>query len=887
LSKNAIKRSKTATAIAILLIISIGASLTLLPTANAHTPPWQIPTHAKIAVSVNPIGVGQTLNIYMWLGNLPVDGSALTNDYRYHNYKLTITAPDGTVQTQTWVNITDPTNSQYLPFTPTQVGTYALNFTFAGFAVNDFSHLPTSTYVNDTYLSSSVSTTLTVQQEPLPAPINSYPLPQEYWTRPIYGENTDWWSISSNWLGSGSSSYSGMIGPGMKRFPGDAIGPRTGHIMWTKPLQSGGVVGGNNFPIQGNTYFEGSAYVQRFNNPIIVNGKLYYTEPLSFYSETSLAGAAFGPTDCVDIRTGQLVWSRADVPPLSFAYIYDLEDPQQHGVYPAILFASAGGFGAPTVWRAFDADTGNPLFNVTAVPSGTAVIGPQGELLRYVLANAGNSTNPDWRLAQWNSTKLWSGLGFSGNLPNQWVPTISGIVDASNSIGVNSRYDWNISIPWYTTVSPAPSVVAGFYNDLLILRNGSLGVSSVAGKVLPYTYFAVNLNASKGTIGSVLWWNTVTPQADILQISYGGADPVNRVFLETYRDTSNWIGYSMETGQKIWGPTPPQADFDYYGSPGPGTLANVIAYGKLYSSAYAGILYAYDIKTGNLLWTYGNGGPGNSTNSGGNGGFANYPTFINAVGNGIIYLVTTEHTVQTPIYKGSVVRAVDAETGKEIWTLSDYTGEFGSISFAIADGFATYFNGYDNQIYSIGRGPSSTSIAASPKVSTYGGSVLIEGTVMDISAGTKQNEQAARFPNGVPAVSDDGMKDWMGYVYQQKPRPTEVTGVSVTLSVLDANNNFREIGKTTSSTDGFYSLMWTPDIPGKYTVYASFAGSESYWPSHASTAFAVDPAPEAPPVVEPQPLPPTEMYVTGAAIAIIIAVAVTGAILAMLLKRRP
>jgi outer membrane protein assembly factor BamB len=657
--------------------------------------------------------------------------------------------------------------------------------------------------------------------------------------------------------------------------------------MWTKPLQSGGVVGGNNFPIQGNTYFEGSAYVQRFNNPIIVNGKLYYTEPLSFYSETSLAGAAFGPTDCVDIRTGQLVWSRADVPPLSFAYIYDLEDPQQHGVYPAILFASAGGFGAPTVWRAFDADTGNPLFNVTAVPSGTAVIGPQGELLRYVLANAGNSTNPDWRLAQWNSTKLWSGLGFSGNLPNQWVPTISGIVDASNSIGVNSRYDWNISIPWYTTVSPAPSVVAGFYNDLLILRNGSLGVSSVAGKVLPYTYFAVNLNASKGTIGSVLWWNTVTPQADILQISYGGADPVNRVFLETYRDTSNWIGYSMETGQKIWGPTPPQADFDYYGSPGPGTLANVIAYGKLYSSAYAGILYAYDIKTGNLLWTYGNGGPGNSTNSGGNGGFANYPTFINAVGNGIIYLVTTEHTVQTPIYKGSVVRAVDAETGKEIWTLSDYTGEFGSISFAIADGFATYFNGYDNQIYSIGRGPSSTSIAASPKVSTYGGSVLIEGTVMDISAGTKQNEQAARFPNGVPAVSDDGMKDWMGYVYQQKPRPTEVTGVSVTLSVLDANNNFREIGKTTSSTDGFYSLMWTPDIPGKYTVYASFAGSESYWPSHASTAFAVDPAPEAPPVVEPQPLPPTEMYVTGAAIAIIIAVAVTGAILAMLLKRRP
>jgi hypothetical protein len=39
-------------------------------------------------------------------------------------------------------------------------------------------------------------------EEPLPAPITSYPLPAEYWTRPIEGQNTDWWSISSHWLGS-------------------------------------------------------------------------------------------------------------------------------------------------------------------------------------------------------------------------------------------------------------------------------------------------------------------------------------------------------------------------------------------------------------------------------------------------------------------------------------------------------------------------------------------------------------------------------------------------------------------------------------------------------------------------------------------------------------
>ena len=49
---------------------------------------------------------------------------------------------------------------------------------------------------------------------------------------------------------------------------------------------------------------------------------------------------------------------------------------------------------------------------------------------------------------------------------------------------------------------------------------------------------------------------------------------------------------------------------------------------------------------------------------------------------------------------------------------------------------------------------------------------------------------------------------------------------------------------------GFYSYKWKPDIDGKYTVYAKFGGSESYWPSQATTAFAVD---AAAPTATPQP----------------------------------
>jgi hypothetical protein len=104
--------------------------------------------------------------------------------------------------------------------------------------------------------------------------------------------------------------------------------------------------------------------------------------------------------------------------------------------------------------------------------------------------------------------------------------------------------------------------------------------------------------------------------------------------------------------------------------------------------------------------------------------------------------------------------------------------------------------------------------------------------------------------------------------------------------VLDSNNNYREIGTTTSNSDGFFTLNWKPDIEGQYTVYASFAGSESYWPSHAVTSFAVDPAPPAP--AEPEPEPPSiadQYFLPGLAI-IVAAIAIVGAVIVLMLRKR-
>ena len=135
------------------------------------------------------------------------------------------------------------------------------------------------------------------------------------------------------------------------------------------------------------------------------------------------------------------------------------------------------------------------------------------------------------------------------------------------------------------------------------------------------------------------------------------------------------------------------------------------------------------------------------------------------------------------------------------------------------------------------------------------------------------------------------MSGFMAYAYMQMEKPTNTTGVPVTLSVLDSNGNFQQIGTTTSDAEGYYTYNWKPDIPGAYTVYASFGGSTSYWPSQAETSFAVDPAALTPtPAPTAQGLATTNDLMTYMAIsvaAIIIAIAVVGAVSILMLKKRP
>jgi hypothetical protein len=199
------------------------------------------------------------------------------------------------------------------------------------------------------------------------------------------------------------------------------------------------------------------------------------------------------------------------------------------------------------------------------------------------------------------------------------------------------------------------------------------------------------------------------------------------------------------------------------------------------------------------------------------------------------------------------------------------------------------YNCYDGQIYTVGKGPSQLTVTAPNTATTVGTPVVIRGTVMDISAGTKQSEQAARFPNGVPAVSDAIMSAFMAAVYEDQAMPSNVIGVPVTISVLDSNGNFREIGTATSDASGMFSLTWTPDIAGDFTVYATFAGSQAYFGSSAETSFTATsapatPAPTATPLSNLATTTDLMMYIVAAAIAIIIAIAIVGL---LILRKHP
>jgi hypothetical protein len=882
------KRIKTSL-IALLLTLTIaGTALTAFPEVNAAL--YINNSFVYCFASPNVVGVGQEVLIIMWTADMPPDigeqaGTISSPSGRagWANIPIKVTKPDNTSETFT-IPWTDPVGGGFITYIPETIGTYYAQALFPANWKN--------TTADQRYYSAAESNivTFTVQNEQ----IQKYPeapLPTDYWTRPINAINRDWYVLAGNWLGGAAQQPIGAAG-GTTTQLSLGRGPESAHVMWTKPYYAGGVMD-EAFGSTGYfTYFyQGFMFGANAGaGPIIINGRIIYDYRANAHQWQGYF--------CIDLYTGETIFYRNTTTP-SFAQIYNYESPNQHGGIPYLWKTSNVVLPQGCItstglqsWEMQDGYTGETIClvaNVTA--GGTAVYGKDGSMLRYNLVNLGTTASPNYYLQVWNSSAIKTMLqGTSGTNYWSWRPAATN--ESRQSERIYSMYvhngaaafSLNTSIPTANMLGPrnpiqnqTGTIRAVREGEFIII--GTAGLNDNTGTVQGYN---VALSLEKGREGTKLWDSTFLPPRapSNVTISMTGVYPEDGVILfESAKLLKRW-GFDLYTGQQLW-ESEPESPGNYYG------MSDNVYEGKLLTCGYGGVLLAYDMKTGEILWNYTARAEGFESYYGGN-----YPMAISNIVDGKIYIGTGEHSWTQPLYRGRVLQCINASNGAFLWNLpvagvSMPSGNAGSY-FAIADGYLIALNGYDAQIYCIGKGPSATTVTASPKSSVYGSTVLIEGTVTDQSPSGKRNINGGLDTplKGTPAISDDDMTAWMEYIYMQQAKPENAKGVEVTLNAIDPNGNNVPIGKVTSDINGNYAIPYTPEVPGTYQIIASFAGSKSYGPSSETTYITVNEGSTATPTATTQPQTIAETYFVPAIAAIIVLLALVLVILAVLMFRK-
>jgi hypothetical protein len=872
-----ISRNKTtATAVSLFLLIAMAVSLVALPNANAQ---GTMKTYPVIGATPNPVGVGQETLILLGITQ------QLTSDlYHWEGLTVTVERPDGHTETLGPLE-TDSTGLTGTIYVPTMAGNYTLQVHFPQQVCEEgvTSFFGGSIAPGTVMLASdSIKITLVAQEEPLTYyPVHA--LPTEYWTRPIDSQLREWAPIAGNWLTTPRNFY----------LTGNDDAPDTAHILWTTPLTSGGLVGGTLTADQDTAedtvtnigYETGDAYEGKWSGSITMGGKLYY--------QKYAANDRFKETICVDLHTGEQLWSRVLLNNLTInrGQLHFWQTYDNQGVYDYLWASTGGGFFAPSpaVWYAFDPFTGDYVYTMRNVPSGTTTYGPRGEILIYSISTSGGY------MTLWNSTnipQLYAGTNYASMAWGQWQP-MGKDVDATGPAGVTigggafgfpppdpyiadttpldlAGYNWNVSIP---TGLPG-SVSAVFALDKAV------GTSVTRTEV---TAWAINLKP--GQEGQLLYkktWNAPTEwSANNLTIGFGAISNIDGVFTVNAKESRMRYGFSTETGDYLWTISEPIAMLGHLTGGPPGENGYIV-YGKLICGTMSGVIQAYDVTNGELVWTYNAVDPYMQVLWSNN-----FPVGHLIATDGKIYIANLEHSVNQPIPRGGPFICLNATTGEEIWRAD---GLFRQTVWGgravIGDSIIATMDTYDQRVYGIGKGPSATTVSAPDVGVPYGKSVLVQGMVTDTSPGTEKYGLTARFPNGVPAVSDANMSDWMLYVYKQFERPADIVGVNVVVSVIDPNNNVYEVGRTTSDSSGFFKLAFIPEVPGEYTVIASFDGSGAYYGSFDEAAINVEEAPSATPEPTPTPAPMTDTYVLGIGAAAIIAIVAIGLVIILMLRKR-
>ena len=277
--KISINKTMTAT-IALILMLTMVASLTCLPAANAVTAVPDRPTGAYISTNPDLVGLGQEITVNAWIYPSPAGpnyemGTALhgfggVEGMHFNNLKVTFTRPDGSKDTfmpldGSWeplglvAGMTEEVGTMWFMYKPNQIGTWSVSCSYPG---ETFTAKNYSVYYKP---STSRAITFEVQQDLVQIGLPPVQLPTGYWERPINAQNREWSSIAGDWL-------SAADGPGLPgiytNFNPYTTAPNSAHILW-KLDDVGAAPGG----IAGGAY--GSlSYSAGAITPYIWNGRL-------------------------------------------------------------------------------------------------------------------------------------------------------------------------------------------------------------------------------------------------------------------------------------------------------------------------------------------------------------------------------------------------------------------------------------------------------------------------------------------------------------------------------------------------------------------------------------------------------------------------------------
>ena len=835
------------------------------------------PTYAFVVANPNPLGVNQTALVDFWMADVTPGSVGATGDF-YSGVTVVITDPNGSNTTKGPFTLNSLADG-FFDYVPTIVGNYTFQMFYAG---NNF------TDININYLPSHSSPfTLTVQQQAVSA-MPQTPLPNAYWQRPINAQNYLWAAVSSNWLMAAWNETGSSFGLGARAFDdgssfaGEGVSPSSAHILWTSPLTFGGLAGGS----YGSTpYYQEASYEQFFQPPVIMNGILYYNTILAQEPSTESSTPSI---TAVSMLTGQTLFTIQNTS-LTFGQIYNYVSPNQSGAF-AYLWSVSG-----STWTMYDASKGGKILTLVDVPSGVVVPSSDGSILVYSLTPNAQG----YALSLWNSSQAIAidnnhDPGLSNDYwtwrPYYWQtdPYANGVVNATGTTpyaSTNAFFQpilaqqntngtmWTVQEPNTAaglTLSPEFNQGGWFDGNDIIAGNPPSAFGAPWDINSKQQIAIVGYNMATGALD----FNSSLAPANGLPNDFGDtieeSFQYNGIFYNFIKQTMQWAAWDIHAGgQPIWISQPYTNPWGMYAQSG----GEQNAFGLFYAAGWDGEIHAYSVTNGTQMFSF------QSANAGYETPYGEYPFYggITVTADGKIFAQTGQHgNGVATMYRGQALYVVNATTGQSLWNM---TGWFNA--GALADGVWVTQNNYDNQIYAFGKGPSATTVTATAGI---GNVATIQGTVTDQSPGA----------NDTAAIADQYMSDWMAYQYEQQALPNTFpcssAGVQVTLTATDPNGNTINIGTATSDSTGHYSYTWTPSstVTGKYTITASFNGTNSYYPSIAETSIST--AASASPTTAPTstPTPAVDAYFLPAVAAIIVVIIIVGIVLALLmLRKRP